>query len=203
MKKIDIETILNSPDFNEKFQIENLSSLHILKDACSLKRIPLTNDSKPLLSFSSEGGEHYRFFLTKRVAGEINKLRQLNLIPWQLSHFIYALVADVIDPEVSRVNFSLIQNTNFASARKAGKRGSSMGIVDIQMLSYAIERARQGKQTLIISDDSHLLRSTEWLRSNNYEKETFKKNIFTFGLQKPVQALYPHIDPKQFPCYVN
>ena len=69
-----------------------------------------------------------------------------------------------------------------------------IGITDTQMVHYAIDRAREDKQTIIITDDWHIRDAVKYLRKSSPEKDIFKRNILAFGLKYVVESLYKDHD---------
>ena len=73
---------------------------------------------------------------------------------------------------------------------KLNQQITLIGIADTQMISCAVDRAREGRQTLVISDDGHIFRTMKSLRHRSKEKKIFKPNMFAFGLRYRINKLY-------------
>ncbi len=186
-KKIDLDFIINSYAQAKAFQVRNPEELVKLPDTCSVKRIPLSKNGTPLFTSNTE----YDIKLTKRIFNEMQMIHPiyLEIVPRQTFNLFYLIASDIIHPEVSKENLRLIQDSIIKSKVKG-----DISIADAQMMSYAIDRARQGKQTMLMSDDNHILKTISHLRKNSIEKEVFHENIFAFGIRKIIE---------NFPRYQN
>ncbi|MFA7707918.1 MAG: hypothetical protein WCX73_03135 [Candidatus Pacearchaeota archaeon] len=170
-KMINLDFIIKS--YAPSFQVKNTEKLVIIPDTCSIKRIPLSEDKTPLFTSNTP----YDIKITKRIFNEMQ--RQVGtILPHQTFNLFYLISSDIIHPEVSNENLKFIQNAKHSSGVK-GK----MGIADMQPISYAIDRARQGEQTIIMSDDNHILKTVSHLRKKSIEREVLHPNIFAFGIR--------------------
>jgi len=174
IKKIDLDRIIES--YTQAFQVRNSQDLVILLDTCSVKRIPLAEEGIPLFTYEKD----YTINLTQRIFNEMQKIPEL--ISKQTISFFYLIASGIIHPKVSNENLRLIQDTNFKAKGK-----EYIGIADAQMISYSIDRARKGNQTMIMSDDGHILRTVSHLRKKSQERDILYKNIFAFGIKRIVE----------------
>jgi len=166
---------------------------HILVDLCSIKRIPSYQET-PLLDW----GE-YIPMITGCVHRQMREYS--HLVPPSVFDFFNETKNEPIFPPVSERNRNLINEAarlsearlhpQYAKKSESADNVDLLGFPDTQMISYAMDRAREDEQTIIVSDDGGILKTLSHLRKKSPERKAFHPNMFSFGIRNFVEEIYP------------
>lgn len=132
--------------------------------------------------------------ITTGVMGELWK--HIDKFPHEtIRDFAYMFDPEVVEEMTSLEDEVLIKKATLKYAKnfvdingmKARRKNGSIGWVDTQQISHAMERAREGYKTLIISDDWDIMGTVIAL---SQELDYVKNNVWVLSVKKYLERVH-------------
>jgi len=154
-----IEKIIRSARLIKKLRIAEPGSIHIVLDNCSIKHLYCQE------IYTKVENRRYDIVITNGVLQEAQHgFSSFDPNIWQrvmdVNYFIQQIEPEIVHPSVDPKHEEVITQAWFDVKPDLEKRGMScdydIGVADMQMISHALQRAKQKDRSVIISEDNHV-----------------------------------------------
>jgi hypothetical protein len=181
---LTLDNILANVSAGERLRITDVSKVQILLDTSGLKWLAYINDT-PTFKHATSFGQDYFVAITSGVLKQLERQMAENpsTFPESLKSHLEILSPRIITDFVSPEDEAKILNAAGSTYRKIKRQSElpDIGWVDANQIGYAMQNAREGKSTVLVTDDSDIIRVVKHLRR---QEPYVKSHVLTASIRK-------------------